>query len=418
MSLDVPCAAPARQANGDLTTEVIIVGGGLAGLSLATALATAGVPVVCIDRDSPSAQCGASYDHRTSALAYCSQKILDVIGVWPYLAADGAPITDIRVVDGASPLFLHYDHKAVGLGPFGFVVDNIAIRRALFQRLAQLPDLIHLAPATVTAVERGVGHAEVTLAGGRVIRGRLVVGADGKGSFCRQSAGIGLTRARYNQSAIICNIATEYPHHGVAVEHFHPQGPFALLPLTGNRVSVVWTEPTDMVSHYLSLSDAVFTAELQRRAGDWLGAVHPITPRVAYPLGISHAARYTADRLALIAEAAHTMHPIAGQGLNVGLRDVAALAEVITDAYRLGMDTGTAAVLERYQRWRRFDTVLLLGVTDGLTRLFSNDIAPVRVARDVGMALVNRLPGVKKVLMRHAMGIVGDLPRMIRGEAL
>jgi 2-octaprenyl-6-methoxyphenol hydroxylase len=402
----------------DLATEVAIVGGGLSGLTLATALATAAVPVICLDRDPPSLQLEAEFDGRTTALAYCSKQVLDGAGVWRYMADEAGAILDIRVVDGESPLFLHYDHHDVGLGPFGYVLDNLVIRRALFRRVAELPKLVHIAPSVVTRIERGPQETRLTLDDGRVVKARLVVGADGKKSLCRQSAGIGVVRWDYDQSAIICNIAHDGPHGGVAVEKFMPNGPFAVLPLSGNRSSIVWSEKRSLVPMYMNMSEDEFTRELQCRVGTWLGAVRPITRRWAWPLGVMHAERYIDRRLALIGEAAHAMHPIAGQGLNMGIRDVAALAEVIVDQYRLGLDVGDPEALARFQRWRRFDNFSLITVTDGLTRLFSNDIAPLRLARDVGMAAVNRVPPLKKFFMRHAMGIVGELPRLVRGEPL
>ena len=245
-----------------------------------------------------------------------------------------------------------------------------------------------------------------------------MIGADGKNSFCRKSAGIGVVTWKYNQSAMICNIAHDQPHGGVAVEKFLPGGPFAILPLTENRSSIVWSEQKSRVPMYMGLSDAAFTAELQKRVGSWLGPIRVVTKRSAWPLSVLHAERYVAQRLALVGEAAHAMHPIAGQGLNMGLRDVAALAEVIVDAHRLGLDVGGPEPLARYERWRRFDNLTLITVTDLLTRLFSNDFGPLKLARDIGMAAVNRMPPLKKFFMRHAMGMVGELPRMIRGEPL
>ncbi|MFM2042519.1 MAG: hypothetical protein RLY86_1095 [Pseudomonadota bacterium] len=409
-------------AGADLTAEVAIVGGGLAGLSLACALGTAGVPVVVIDRDPPDAQLADRFDGRTTAIAYGSAKVLDGAGLWADCAGEAGPILDIRVTDQNSPLFLHYDHRDVGDAPFGWIVENRTIRRSLFRRLAALAGTVtHLAPVAVTGIDRQAGGATVTLADGRRVRARLIVGADGKKSLCRERAGIRTTTWSYDQHAIITTIEHEEPHGGVAVELFLPTGPFAMLPLRGNRTSIVWSERSDLAAWYLKLDDVRFTAELQRRVGDWLGPIRPVGPRGSYPLGLMHAERYTDRRLALVSEASHAMHPIAGQGLNVGLRDVAALAEVVVDALRVGLDPGAADVLDRYQRWRRTDTVTLLATTDLLTRLFSNDTAPLAIARRLGMAAVNTLPPlrpVKRFFMRHAMGIVGDLPRMVRGEAL
>jgi 2-octaprenyl-6-methoxyphenol hydroxylase len=358
------------------------------------------------------------FDGRTTALAFCSKRVLEGAGVWPHMAEDAEPILDIRVVDQESPLFLHYDHQDVGIGPFGWIADNIVIRRALFARVAELPGLRHIVPAQVTRIDRDAKGARVTLSDGRVVKARLVIGADGKNSFCRKQAGIGVVTWKYDQSAMICNIAHDQPHGGVAVEKFLPGGPFAILPLTENRSSIVWSENKSRVPMYMGLSDAAFTAELQKRVGSWLGPIRVVTKRSAWPLSVLHAERYVAQRLALVGEAAHAMHPIAGQGLNMGLRDVAALAEVIVDAHRLGLDVGGPEPLARYERWRRFDNLTLITVTDLLTRLFSNDFGPLKLARDLGMAAVNRMPPLKKFFMRHAMGMVGDLPRMIRGERL
>jgi 2-octaprenyl-6-methoxyphenol hydroxylase len=418
MPSSAPIPGPAADIAPDIATTVLVVGGGLAGLTLACALAGAGVDVACIDRDTPDRHLGPDFDGRTTALAYGSRLILEGCGIWRHLAKEAEPILDIRVADSNSPLFLHYDHRDVNLGPLGHIVENAVIRRALFTRAAELPGLRHLTGMAVTAIERSRTGAAATLSDGRRIAARLVVGADGRQSFCRRSAGIGVVSWGYGQTAITCNIAHEKPHHGVAVEHFLPSGPFAVLPMTGNRSSIVWSERTDRVARYVGLDEAAFAREVERRAGPWLGRVRPVTPRSTWPIGVMHAERYADERLALVGEAAHSMHPIAGQGLNMGLRDVAALAEVVVDAHRLGLDPGDPGPLARFQRWRRFDNMSLILVTDVLTRLFSNDIAPLRLARDVGMAAVHRLPPLKRFFMRHAMGVVGELPRLIRGEPL
>lgn len=421
-----PATAPTHPAP-DLTAEVAIVGGGMAGLTLACALGSAGVRTVVIDRDPPQTHLADGFDGRTTAIAYGSARVLDGAGIWGDCVDEAGPILDIRVTDQHSPLFLHYDHRDVGdpgLGdaPFGWIVENRTIRKALFKRLAALSGTVtHLAPVAVTGLERGPAGVTVTLADGRSVGARLVVGADGKKSLCRENAGIRTQGWSYGQHAIITTIEHEEPHGGVAVELFLPAGPFAMLPLTGNRTSIVWSERAELAPWFLKLDEVRFTAELQRRVGDWLGRIRPIGPRASYPLGLMHAERYIDTRLALISEASHAMHPIAGQGLNVGIRDVAVLAEVVVDALRVGLDPGAADVLERYQRWRRTDTVTLLATTDLLTRLFSNNIPPLALARRLGMAAVDRLPPlrpVKRFFMRHAMGVVGDLPRMVRGEAL
>jgi 2-octaprenyl-6-methoxyphenol hydroxylase len=406
------------ESEADLRTEVVVVGGGLAGLSMACTLAAAGVPTVCVDRDSPATQTAGGFDLRTTALALCAQKVLEGAGAWAYMAGDAQPILDIRVVDQGSPLFVHYDHREVGNEPMGWVLDNLVIRRALFRRAAELPALTHLAPVRVSGLERTPAGATVRLADGRAIRARLVIGADGRPSLCRQSAGIAWNRQAYGQTAIICNIGHEFPHHGLAVEHFTPHGPFAVLPLTENRCSIVWSERDALAPLYMKLPDALFVAELQKRVGEFLGEIRLIGGRAAYPLWIMLADRLTDTRLALIGEAAHAIHPIAGQGLNLGMRDIAALAEVVVDQFRLGLDPGSPDTLARYHRWRWFDTMMLSATCDSLVHLFSTDLPPLRLARNLGLGAVNRMPGLKRFFMRHAMGMVGHLPRLVRGEPL
>jgi len=406
-----------------LDADVLIIGGGMAGMTLACALAGAGVEVAVIDRERPAAKVAPDYDGRASAIAYASAMALKGIGVWPLLEPHASPIADIRVADGhpmrgISPLFLHYDHRDVGSEPFGYIIENRYIRVALHAFAGGLPKLTLLAPVTVTALTRDSHQVEARLADRRRVRAKLAVAADGRFSRIRRDADIPVTSLRYRQTAIVCTVRHERAHNGVAVELFLPGGPFAMLPMTENRSNVVWSERADLAPAYLALDDDAFLDELKSRFGDWLGAIALTGPRFSYPLGVLHAARYTALRLALIGDAAHAIHPIAGQGLNLGLRDVAALAELIVDSRRLGLDPAGPRVLARYERWRRFDNMLLTAVTDGLNRLFSNDIGPLRLARDIGLAGVNRVPPLKRFLMRHAMGVVGDLPRLVRGEAL
>lgn len=344
--------------------------------------------------------------------------MFDGAGVWPLLADEAGPILQIRVTDGASPLFLHYDHDAIGDEPFGWIVENTTIRRAIHQRLGQLPGAQVLAPARVAAIDRDADGVTATLADGRTIRAGLVVGADGRGSTIRRLAGIGVQRFGYGQSGIVTTVTHEKPHQGIAHERFLPSGPFAILPMTGNRSSIVWTERLHLADAIVGQSDEDFLAELNTRFGDFLGPVTLAGPRFHYPLTLQLADRAIDHRLVLIGDAAHGMHPVAGQGMNMGIRDVAALAEVIMDARRLGLDVGGPDVLARYQRWRRFDNMLMLGLTDVMVRLFSNDIGPLKLARDLGLAAVQAMPGAKRFFMKHAMGVVGDLPRMMRGEPL
>ncbi|RVU36162.1 2-octaprenyl-6-methoxyphenyl hydroxylase [Hwanghaeella grinnelliae] len=403
--------------------DVGIVGGGMVGAGLACALATAGLRVALVDREAQDMQTVPAYDGRASAIAYGSAQVLKGIGVWKHLEADASPIWDIRVVDGhvldgISPLFLHYDHTDIGDDPFGYIVENRATRVALHKRCTELETLTLHAPVNVTSVQAGPGFSTIEIEDGEPIQAAVVIAADGKFSTLRDWMGIKVTGWRYDQTSIVCTVKHALPHNGVAVELFLPSGPFAMLPMTGDRSNIVWSERSDLARGFAELDDAAFLAELKTRFGDWLGDIELVGPRFTYPLSLQHAETYIGDRFAMVGDAAHAVHPIAGQGLNMGLRDIAAMAEVLVDAKRLGLDLGAASVLRRYEKWRRFDNVLLSAVMDGLTRLFSNDVAPVRLARDIGLAAVNKTPPVKRFLMRHAMGVVGELPRLIRGEAL
>jgi 2-octaprenyl-6-methoxyphenol hydroxylase len=414
----------ARQAGNDrIRVDVLIVGGGMVGLALASALASGGMTSAVVDRTAPDAMLDADFDGRTVAIARGSQRLLKTIGLWDAMAPAAAAILEIRVSDGGAPLFLHYDHRDVGDHPLGYIIENRMVRRALIGLLPDRPAISVLAPARITALARNPDRVTATLEDGRRIEAALVVGADGRNSWTRQQADIRVTEWAYSQKGLVCTVTHERPHRGIAHERFLPAGPFAILPMTddpdaGHRSSIVWTERGELAPALLALDDAAFTAEVARRFGDFYGELKVVGPRWSYPLGLLHAERYLDLRLALVGDAAHAVHPIAGQGFNLGLRDVAALAEVLVDARRLGLDFGDAATLDRYQRWRRFDNVALAMAMDGLNRLFSNDFGPVRLARDVGLAAVNRLVPLKRVFMRHAMGVVGDLPRLIRGQPL
>ena len=399
--------------------ELLIAGGGLIGQLLGVACAGSGLAVAIVDRQDPAALLADDFDGRSSAISYGSHKVLDAVRLWQEIALDAEPIREIRVADGDSPLFLHYDHRELESGvPLGYIVENRILRRGLIDRVRSLPNLQFLAPLAVETVSTSALGATAALSDGRQIRARLVAAADGRESPLRHAVGIQTVEWQYPQTGIVTTVRHQRPHQGIAVEHFLPAGPFAILPMTGNRSSIVWTERAELAPRLVDLSNAAFAAELAARFGDFLGAVEPIGPRWTYPLNLLLAEKYVATRLALIGEAAHTIHPIAGQGLNLGIRDVAALAELVIDARRLGLDIGDETVLLRYQQWRRFDALALAAVTDSLNRLFSNSLRPVQLARDFGLAAVNRFPPLKRLLMRDAMGIVGDLPRLVRGEPL
>lgn len=403
-------------------SDILIVGGGLAGLPLALACAQGGLSVTVVDALDPATATDAAFDGRVSAIAFASCRMLAQLGVTQHLEGQMQPINDImvsdgRVREGASPFFLHFDHKEIGDEPLGHLIENRHMRIALQKAVADQPLIRLIAPQSVKRVDYGA-QAVATLGNGETVSARLCFAADGRGSPTREAAGIKTVGWDYGQTGIVCTVEHEAPHEGVAQEYFLPGGPFAILPMVGNRASLVWTEKTADAKAILALSNEAFADEMRARFGDYLGACAPVGPRWSYPLTLQLARDYVRPRLALVGDAAHGIHPIAGQGLNLGLRDVAAAAEVVVDAARLGLDIGSLDVLERYQRWRRFDNVALSLLMDGLNRLFSNDIGPVRLARDLGLGIVQQIGPARRFFMRHAGGVVGDLPRLLRGEAV
>jgi 2-octaprenyl-6-methoxyphenol hydroxylase len=403
-----------------LAAEVCIVGAGPVGGTLACRLAAAGVPTVVVDRAPLPPMEHPAFDGRAYAIAAGSRQLLEAAGVWDRLAEPACPILDIRVSDGrlgrpASPLFLHFDHREAGdPAPFGWMVEARSLRVALNAHMHALPPLRVFAPA-VAEVERRDDGATVQIAGGPRIECRLVVAAEGRNSPLRRAANIPVTTLPYDQTGIVCAISHAKPHHNTALEHFLPSGPFAQLPMcasadaeaggTPNVSAIVWTERTPIARRMLTLDDARFAREIARRLGDHLGEVHCIGRRWSYPLGAMHAHRYYDTRLALIGDAAHTIHPIAGQGLNLGFRDAIALSGILINAWQHGLDPGSDNLLRRYQQRRRPDNLLMLAATDTLDRLFSSDNPVVRLARDIGIAAVHRTPPLKRLFMRRAMGL-------------
>ncbi len=402
--------------------EVIVIGGGLAGLTMTALLAAHDVDVICIDREAPPVTLTESFDGRTTAISWGSRQVLEAAGVWPALAQDACPIRQIHILDGDSPLLLSFDSEEVGGRTFGWISENLALRQALYQRVAALKTARHIAPAVVRDFSLHDDFVRVHLEDGRHFDGRLVIGADGRQSFTREWMGIGARAWSYNQRALVCTVEHEFPHHHVAVEHFHPSGPFATLPMNDSpagvpRSSVVWTEHGVMRDSALHWDQQSFDAALTARFPQSYGRVRQIAKRYAYPLTLVHAHSYIAPRMALIAEAAHGIHPIAGQGLNMGLRDIAEIGDLIVQALAQGEDVGGATLLTTYQQKRRLDNIGMAGATDGLTRLFSNDIMPVRMARRLGLRAVARLPFAKQFFMNQAMGAAGLLPALIRDAA-
>lgn len=402
--------------------DVIIGGGGMVGMTLAVALARGGLDVVVADPLPQAASLDAKFDGRVSALAYATVRMFGALGVWEHLAADAQPIKDILVTDGRiggepSPFSLHFDSAEVGAASLGHIVENRHIRAGLFAAAATLPNLRFVAPAALTDLKPTAHGIAATLANGETIDAALAVAADGRDSPMRDLMGLQVISWSYPQWGIVATVEHEKPHNGVAYEHFLPSGPFAILPLTGNRSSLVWTEDEKLAPGMMKLDADGFDAEIARRFGGHLGATRAAGPRWSYPLKFHLARGFVTPRFALCGDSAHGIHPIAGQGLNLGLKDAAALTEVVLDAARLGLDIGNLASLQKYERWRRFDSFALSVATDGLNRLFSNDIAPLRLLRDVGMGIVDSIGPARRFFMRHAGGDVGRLPRLMKGEA-
>ncbi len=400
----------------DFAADVLVAGGGLSGLTAALALGQCGFRTLLVDRAPASVITRADRDGRTTAIAAGGRIMLETLGVWDALSAEAEPILDIRVSDGDSKRFLHYDHRDIGDQPMGHIVENALLKRVLLDAV-RAHHGISFQPATgIEAIETSPVAISVGLDDGSSRRVNLLVGADGRASRIRRLAGIRVARLDYGQTSLVFTVRHERPHLGVAHERFMPGGPLAFLPMRGNRSSVVWTERTDTAKALLELADEDLAGALSARFDDCLGALSIEGGRWSFPLSLVNAESQTGPRLALVGDAAHGIHPIAGQGFNLGLRDIAALADVLAESASLGLDIGAPEVLRRFQASRRTDTMTLVLATDGLNRLFSNDIAPLRALRSGGLGLVNRIPPLKKLFMRHAMGLVGDLPSMLRGR--
>jgi 2-octaprenyl-6-methoxyphenol hydroxylase len=407
--------------------DMLIAGGGFAGLTLAIALRQGLGPSFSVAVADPalgrSRSSGESIagDERASAIVAAARRLFVTLGVWETVADRAQPIldmvvTDSRLGDAVRPIFLTFGGEIEPGEPFAHMIENRHLVDALAAKAGTAG--VTLLTAAIAKSAHDGDRVAAELDDGSAVSARLLVAADGARSTLRTGAGIATHGWNYGQSAIVINVAHERDHHGRAEEHFLPAGPFAILPLTGRRSSIVWTETTAEAQRIVALPDDAFHAELEQRFKLQLGEISVLGARRVHPLGFFVARSFIAERLALVGDAAHVIHPIAGQGLNMGLKDVAALAEVIVDAARLGLDPGSADALERYQRWRRFDTMAMGLATDGLNRLFSNRSDLLRVARDVGLGLVDRLPNLKRLFIREAAGLIGEVPKLLRGETL
>lgn len=401
--------------------DIVIAGGGLNGPALALALAQAGLRVVIVDARPAPARAEAGFDGRAYALAIASARLLTAIGVWAAVAGQAQPILEIKTADGqrTGAPFLHFDHAEIEEGPMGHMLEDRHLYAAFLAALREAPGVTLLSGETVVAQEVGASGVAVTLASGRVLTARLLVGCDGRGSGVATRAGIRRTGWGYGQTALVTAIRHDGDHMGVAQQVFLPAGPLAILPLKGGHLSsIVWTEATASAKAIQALPDAAYLDILRPRFGDALGAIALAGTRFTYPLSLSLAERFVAPRVALVGDAAHGVHPIAGQGLNLGLRDVAALAEVIVLAHRRGEDVGSAVALEEYQRWRRFDaTALALGM-DTVNRVFSTGNPILRLGRDLGMSVVGAMPGLRRGFIRQAAGLAGELPKLLTGRQI
>ena len=405
------------------TYDVIIAGGGFVGMSLALALGGAapkGFRVALVDAEPAES---AKRDARASALSAASKGLLSVLGIWPALAGNAEAITNIEITDSSldarrRPHLLGFDDDLKPGESGAYMVENEDLIRGLRSAVLSAPAIEMLAPDSVTSFAATPFSIQAELASGGRLGAKLLIAADGKRSRLRERAGIKCVGWSYPQLGIVTTVAHAKPHHGKAVQHFLPGGPFAMLPLKNNRCSIVWTEDKVTGEAIMASDELAFLAELSKRFGTMLGNIALAGPRQSFPLDFQVARSFVGERLALVGDAAHAVHPLAGQGLNIGLRDVAALTEIVVEGARLGMDVGANSLLERYERWRRFDSAFSATVMDGLNRLFSNDNAPLRALRDIGLGIVDNAPWLKRALVREAAGVSGTIPRLLKGERL
>ncbi len=404
-------------------SDIIIVGGGLNGPALALALADGGFSVTIIDALPARSRDQKGFDGRGYALALASQHLLAAIGVWPQVAENSQPINEVKITDGRagegpSGWMLHFDSRELAEGPMGFMVEDRYLSRALQGAVQKHPLITQINGETVVDQQVGPASVTVTTASGKTLTGSILIGSDGRASGTAKRAGIRRAGHDYGQTALVCAIEHDLPHNGIAHQFFMPPGPLAILPLPGNRSSIVWSETTAEAARINALPEDEYLDILRPRFGSFLGQIRLAGTRFTYPLSLTLAEYFIAPRLALIGDAAHGVHPIAGQGLNLGLRDVGALAEVLILARRRGEDIGAPDVLERYQRWRQFDTTVMALATDAFNKLFSNDNSLLRLGRDMGLGVVNALPSLRKRFIREAAGLSGDVPKLLQGRQI
>ena len=404
-------------------TDIIIVGGGLIGSALAIALSSIGFDVTVVDRQSNKLTKSQNFDGRAYALSHASIRMLKVLGIWNYFKENAQPILDIKVSDGrvgegASDWFLHFDHQELEEGPMGHLIEDRYIREALKADIELSKQIKYIYNAEVisqTVKDTGIS---LNLSDGQVLRTQLLVGCYGRNSKIAHWSNISHVGWNYNQTALVCALSHEKQHFGVAHQFFNPAGPLAILPLKGNKSSIVWTETKDRAKNINDMSDEDYLNALSPVIGSFLGSINLVGDRFSYPLGLSLADSFIAKRTVLVGDSAHGIHPLAGQGLNLGLKDIAALTEVLALAKRRGENFSSKQVLERYQKWRRFDTSVMAVATDSINKLFSNDNIILRSMRDIGLGSVNATPHLRRGFMRHAAGLSGDLPKLLQGQII
>lgn len=400
--------------------DIAIVGGGVVGATLALALNTSGLRIALIESAVPTKDWPAdSVDNRVFAITHASQRIFMALDVWPGIVAQRiSPFREMHVWDSSGPGAIHFDSAEIGEGTLGYIAENRVLHAALVERLPMAENIEWLCPATMTNLERHNKGVTLSLNNGEVLEARLVVGADGNQSLVRKTLNIDTLGWEYDQRALVATVKTELPHRETAWQRFLPSGPLAFLPLNDGLCSIVWSATLERAQSLLALDDVTFCAELAHAFDHKLGHIESVGPRLSFPLILQHAQRYIDEHVALVGDAAHTVHPLAGQGINLGLLDAATLAEVIGDAHKAGKNFADISVLRRYERWRKGDNLLTLGVLDGFKRLFSSSLPPVNFARNVGMTLMNAISPVKCLIMQRATGQMGDLPKLAKGKLI